>query len=64
MMTANQARDILKNEKNEDKAWKAAQQDEGLNEGVTKEQWLAWAYKANTNEEAQRIANQNAVYVD
>lgn len=57
MMTANQARDILKNEKNEDKAWELAQKDEGLNFGVTKEQWLAWAYKANANEAAQKKAN-------
>lgn len=59
MTTANQARDILKNEKDENKAWELAQKDETLNAGVTKEQWLAWAYKANANEEAQKKVNEN-----
>ena len=41
--TLNQALEILKNG-NEQEAWEVAQQDEGLNEGVTKEQWLEFAY--------------------
>lgn len=34
-------------------AWKCAQLDEGLNEGVTMEQWLAWAEKAIARRKAE-----------
>ncbi len=43
-ITLNEALDALRTG-DEDTAWEIAQQDEGLNPGVTKEQWLAWAYK-------------------
>lgn len=35
-----------------DKAWEIAQKDEGLNEGVTKEQWTAFASRSIANLQA------------
>jgi hypothetical protein len=34
---------------NEAKAWEVAQRDEGLNEGVTFEQWISFARKCIVN---------------
>jgi len=62
-MTLNQALEILENG-NEDKAWEVAQQDEGLNAGVTKEQWLAFAYKVIENRKAEAEMHRNARYID
>ena len=50
--TLNQALEILKNG-NEQEAWVVAQQDAGLNKGVTKEQWLDFANKAIARREAE-----------
>ena len=62
-MNLNEALEILGNG-NEDKAWEVAQQDEGLNEGVTKEQWLDFAYKAIERRKAEAEMHKNAVYID
>ena len=35
---------------NMDKAWEVAKQDEGLNEGVTKEQWIDWMHNLLSRE--------------
>ncbi len=59
--TLNQALEILKNG-NEQEAWEVAQQDEGLNEGVTKEQWLDFANKAIARREAEE--NQAPIFWD
>ena len=50
-MTHNEAIAILANG-DEDKAWEVAQKDEGLLSGVTKEQWLTFAYKCIENRKA------------
>jgi hypothetical protein len=45
MITLNQAKAAyLRGEK--DIAWSIAKLDSGLNESVTKDQWMAWAEKA------------------
>ncbi len=47
-LTLNDALTELKNG-NVDSAWEIAQQDDGLNKGVTKEDWLSFAYKTLDN---------------
>jgi hypothetical protein len=41
---------------NVDKAWEIAQQDEGLLETVTKDQWVAWATEIAKRDETKHIA--------
>jgi len=48
-LTFVEATEILKTG-NEQAAWELAQQDEGLLPGVTKEQWLAFAYNVIEND--------------
>lgn len=59
-MTHTQAISILA-AGNEELAWAVAQMDEGLNEGVTKAQWLVFAYRCIENQKAIDAAYEASV---
>jgi hypothetical protein len=59
-MTFIAALEVLKNTNNEAAAWEIAQQDEGINEGVTLAQWVAFARATIAREEAEALAYSGA----
>jgi hypothetical protein len=61
-LTLNDALAELKNG-NVSTAWEIAQQDEGLNEGITKEAWLEFAYKTLESRGALLVKKSNDIKV-